>query len=77
MQTVRLLLKESLKLVTKLKHIDVHSHWLRQEVEHRNLDIKWIATYDMPADGFTKALPRQRHEEFIRHLNLVDIKRLL
>lgn len=77
MQTVRLLLKESPKLVTKLKHIDVHSHWLRQEVEHCNLDIKWIATYEMPADGFTKALPQQKHKEFIKHLNLVDIKHLL
>jgi hypothetical protein len=71
MQTVRLLLKESPKLVTKLKHIDVHSHWLRQEVKHRNLDIKWIATYEMPADGFTKALLHQKHKEFIKHLNLV------
>lgn len=77
LQTVRLLLKESPKLVTKLKHIDIHQHWLRQEVEHRNVKINWISTYDMPADGFTKALPRQKHEKFLQQLNLVDIKELV
>ena len=32
MQTVRLLRHDTLKLDTKLRHIDVHQHWLRQEV---------------------------------------------
>ena len=27
----------------------------------------------MPADGLTKALPRQRHEEFVKMINLEDI----
>ena len=27
----------------------------------------------MPADGLTKALPRQRHEEFMKMISLVDI----
>jgi hypothetical protein len=31
----------------------------------------------MPADGLTKALPRQRHDEFVRMLNLVDINHLI
>ena len=31
-QTIRLLVDESTKLQTKLRHIDIHSHWLRQEV---------------------------------------------
>ena len=29
--TLRLVTEESLKLVTKLRYIDIHSHWLRQE----------------------------------------------
>ena len=28
----------------------------------------------MPADGLTKALPSQKHREFIRQLGLVDIE---
>ena len=27
----------------------------------------------MPVDGLIKALPRQRHEEFMKMINLVDI----
>ena len=77
LQTVRLMLKESPKLVTKLRHIDIHQHWLRQEVEKKTLDIKWVSTTEMQADGFTKALPRQKHEAFVRHLRMVNIDYLL
>ena len=37
LQTVRLMLKDSPKLVTKLKHVDIQQHWLRQEVEAKRL----------------------------------------
>ena len=71
------MLKETPKLVTKLKYIDIHNHWLRQEVSHENIQIQWISTTEMPADGLTKALPRQKHEAFIRQLNMVDIGSLI
>ena len=74
LQTVGLILKETPRLVTKLKHVDIHQHWLRQEVAHQKLQIHWISTTEMPADGLTKALPRQKHEAFVRQLRLVDIK---
>jgi hypothetical protein len=77
LQTVRLMMKESPKLVTKLKHIDIHQHWLRQETEKGTVKIEWISTNEMPADGLTKALGPQKHEAFCRQLNLVDIKPLL
>ena len=32
-QTIRLMTKESPKLTTRLRHVDVHQHWLRQEVQ--------------------------------------------
>jgi hypothetical protein len=32
-QTLRVLKKEMLKLDTKLKHVDIRRHWLRQEVQ--------------------------------------------
>jgi len=28
----------------------------------------------MPADGLIKALPRQKHEAFVRQIGLVDIE---
>jgi hypothetical protein len=65
--------KEALKLDTKLRHVDIHQHWLRQEIEKRNIDIEWLATADMPADGLTKPLPGQKHNTFAQQLNLADI----
>ncbi len=32
-QTIRLLVDKSMRLQTKLRHFDIHSHWLRQEVQ--------------------------------------------
>jgi hypothetical protein len=73
-QTVQILEREDPIFKTQLKHIDVHNHWLRQEVQKRTIHIQWIPTSQMPADGFTKQLPTQRHEEFIKMLNLVNIQ---
>ena len=32
-QTIRLLVDELIKLQIKLRHVDIHSHWLRQKVQ--------------------------------------------
>src|SRR6185437_11305028 len=32
MQTIRLVKAEVVTLQTKLRHVDIHNHWLRQEV---------------------------------------------
>lgn len=73
LQTLRILTKEAVKLDTKLRHIDIHQHWLRQEVQEGRIALKWLPTAEMPADGLTKPLPAQKHATFVRQLNLVDI----
>jgi hypothetical protein len=72
-QTIRLLTAETPQINTKLKHIDIHGHWLRQEIANGVLQIQWVPTTEMPADGLTKALPKQRFDIFIKQLGLVDI----
>jgi hypothetical protein len=76
-QTLRILEKDVLKLDIKLKHVDIHRHWLRQEMQADRIHVSWILTSEMSADGFIKILSRQKHEEFIRQLNLVDISFVL
>ena len=76
-QTIRIMKKDLPKLETKLRHVDIHQHWLRQEVQAGRIAVEWIRTAEMPADGLTKQLPRQKHEEFVRQLNLVDISNQL
>ena len=73
-QTIQLITSDNPELTTKLRHIDIHNHWLRQEFQQQNININWIPTSQMPADGLTKALPHQKHELFIWLLRLVDIK---
>ena len=62
-----------MKLDTKLRHVDIHRHWLRQEVQNGKIALQWLPTADMPADGLTKALSAQMHAAFVKQLNLVDI----
>jgi hypothetical protein len=73
-QTVGLLTKIDPEFKTKLRHVDVHNHWLRQEVQNQHLRIAWQETDKMPADGLTKALSREKHQEFVNMLGLVDIE---
>ena len=73
-QTIRLLTIDEPKLQTKLKHVDIHSHWLRQEVQAGRVKLEYLPSAQIVADGFTKELPRQKHEEFVRQLRLVDVR---
>ena len=74
LQTIRLLVTDTPQLSTRLRHVDIHHHWLRQEVQEGRITIEWTPTRDMKADGFTKALPGQRFKAFVDQLNLVDIQ---
>ena len=72
-QTIHLLTAQTPILMTKLRHVDISQHWLRERVQNGDIHVKWVPTSDMAADGFTKALPRQKQEGFVRQLGLVDI----
>ena len=76
-QTLGLMQTETPRLSTRLRHIDVHSCWLRQEIQEKRVTASWIPTADMPADGLTKALPIQKHQNFIKLLNMADISTLM
>ncbi|RYP56931.1 hypothetical protein DL770_010800 [Monosporascus sp. CRB-9-2] len=72
-QTIRLVTEEAVRLITKLKHVDIHSHWLREAFATKKINIEWTPTTAMVADGFTKPLGLQKHQELIRLLNLQDV----
>ena len=77
-QTIRRLVDKSMKLQTKLWHVDIHSHWLRQEVQRSSIHIRWVPTKEMVADGLTKALSSaQKHDSFVRMTGIEDQKDLL
>jgi hypothetical protein len=76
-QILRVLKKEMLKLDIKLKHVDIHRHWLRQEIQTNRISVNWCSIAKMSADDFIKMLFRQKHEEFLRQLYLIDITHLI
>jgi hypothetical protein len=76
-QTLRLIQEDSAKLITKLRHVDIHQHWLRQEYAMRRVLFRWKATKEMIADGLTKALQRQKFENFVKMVGMVNIEQRL
>ena len=73
-QTIRLVNEDVAKLQTKLRHVDIHNHWLRQEVTRKAIKVEYVPSDNMIADGFTKALPANKWASFLDQLGLVERK---
>jgi hypothetical protein len=76
-QTIRLINTAIAKLQTKLRHVDIHNHWLRQEAQAGRIHVSYVPSNHMIADGLTKALTIDKHHEFVTMLGLVPIKDLI
>lgn len=75
--TINLINKETATLQTKLRHVDIHNHWLRQERARGKIRVEYVPTKEMVADGLTKALNADNHQKFVKMLKLVGIKSLI
>ena len=72
-QTIRqVLVKEFTKSQTKLRHVDIRSHWLRQETRRGRIQLSWQETKKMIADGLTKALGKGPFQRFREMIGLED-----
>lgn len=76
-QTINCVTADVHILKTRLRHVDIHNHWLRQEQQRRALEVVHTPTDSMIADGLTKALPHHKHARLCMQLGLVDITGLL
>lgn len=56
LQTVKLLTADTPQLTTRLRHVDITHHWLRQGFKQQDFDINWVSTNHMLADGLHKSL---------------------
>lgn len=77
LQTIRLLVNKAMKLQTKLCHVDIHSHWLRQEVQCQTIHTIWVPIKEMIADDLIKALITAKHEAFVKTTSLEDQEKCL
>jgi len=53
--------------------VDIHNHWLRQEVQNQMIIVQYTPSNDMIADGLTKALTKDSFDRFKRQVGLIDI----
>ena len=70
-QTVGIVNKEGFRVPTRLRHIDIQQHWLREAHTNGRIKVEWIPTEEMVADGLTKALVPEKHLLFVKKLRLV------
>nr|GEV61815.1 copia protein [Tanacetum cinerariifolium] len=54
---------------SRSKHIDIRHHFIREQVERGVVELYFVSTYYQLANIFTKALPRQRFEFILPHLD--------
>jgi hypothetical protein len=56
----------------KTKHIETQYHYVRERVAEGSIQIDYVPTDQMTADGLTKALPRVKSARFVKQLGLID-----
>ncbi|KAI7956145.1 hypothetical protein MJO29_007544 [Puccinia striiformis f. sp. tritici] len=59
----------------RTKHIYIKYHFIREAVENGWVEINYVSTVDMAADGFTKSLARPKHLDFLNFLKMVTLNR--
>ena len=57
-----------------MKHIDVQYHYICEQVSKGLVNLWYIPTEEMAADGVMKPLVPVKHREFVRQLNLHALK---
>lgn len=55
---------------SRVKHVDMRTHWIREVVERKEVIVQPIASEDNVADLFTKALTRPKLERFIKLMGM-------
>jgi hypothetical protein len=55
---------------SRTKHIDIQHHYVREKVDDKSIEFKFISTVDMMADVLTKPLLKPQHEKLIRLIGL-------
>jgi hypothetical protein len=57
----------------RTKHIDTQYHFIRDEVEKKVIQLKYIATNQMIGDVLTKPLRRTKHEWCVKQMGLAGV----
>jgi hypothetical protein len=72
-QTIQLVNAEIATLQTKLRHVDIHNHWLREVEAQGQIKVNYTPTHDMIVDGLMKTLIGKTFEAFKDQVGLKDM----
>ena len=57
----------------KSKHIDICYHFIRDLIDKGDININYINTVEMVADGLTKPLAQVSYERWVKMLGMIDM----
>lgn len=63
-------LTHNLVFYSRTKHIDIQHHYIRNEVEAKKIELSYIPTDEIIADGFTKTLTYVKLYNFIEQMKM-------
>ncbi len=55
----------------RTKHIDIHHHYIRDEVEAKRIELTYVTTGEMIADSLTKALTHAKFHTFVGQMQMI------
>ena len=58
---------------SRVKHIHVRHHFLKDNVENKNIIVKHVNTNEQVADIMTKPLPREQYEKMRLELGMIKL----
>ena len=76
-QTIRAVVNPPPQFSTKLRHIGIHHHRLRQEVQEDGIIIRYVRNGDIAVIGMIKILPGQEHKACVEQLKMIDITKTI
>ena len=56
----------------RTKHIDIQHHYIRDEVSAGRINLTYVPTSEMIADGLTKPLTHAKFHEFVRQMKMAQ-----
>lgn len=71
-QTIDQINKDIATLKTKLRHVDIHNHWLREKARTGEIKVSYVTSKEQLADGLTKSLPIAQFKEWKTRIGLAD-----
>ena len=73
-QMIRAFITSTIQFTIKLRHVNIHRHWLRQKIQKSTIIIQWIFTVNILTNDFTKILSSQKHKKFLKLIDLQSIQ---